>query len=224
MNPHPIFAAFAISALFLAACTDPDPEATAGTAAASALPAPPAPAPGEPTLDELRDALARFRDVEVALAEGYVPEPTNTCETADMMGLPASAGAMGVHFMRPDLLQITGMEPRVDGTGTHTDFMNPAVLLYEPQADGSLELVGVENLAFMEAWYAAGHEGPPSFHGVPYDRMVNDPNTEIDEAHFFAPHYDRHVWIFRDNPAGVFAMFNPAVTCEHHQGGEEHGH
>ncbi|HSJ05089.1 MAG TPA: hypothetical protein VK936_00215, partial [Longimicrobiales bacterium] len=142
----------------------------------------------------------------------------------DNMGLPTEAGAMGIHYFRPDLLQITGTEPRVDGTGTHTDFLQPAVLLYEPQADGSLELVGVENLVFMAAWEAAGNSGPPAFHGVTWDRMVNDPATELDEAHGFEPHYDRHVWIFRENPNGVFTPFNPAVTCEHHKGSAGHAH
>jgi len=33
--------------------------------------------------------------------------------------------------------------PRVDGSGTHTDFLRPAILIYEPQSDGSLELVAV---------------------------------------------------------------------------------
>lgn len=123
---------------------------------------------------------------------------------------------MGVHYLRPDLLQITATEPRVDGNGTHTDFATPAVLLYEPQADGSMELVGIENLAFERAWKEAGHSAPPSYMGVPYDHMVDDPATELDEAHHFEPHYDRHVWLFRENPNGPFAQFNPEVTCEHH--------
>jgi hypothetical protein len=29
------------------------------------------------------------------------------------------------------------------------------------------------------------------------------------------PHYDRHLWIFRENPDGVFTQFNPNVTCAH---------
>jgi hypothetical protein len=181
------------------------------------------PAPGEPTLDELRQALDRFRDVNVALAEGYVPDPDNHCVTAVDVGLPAEAGAMGVHYLRMDLLQITAVEPRVDGMATHTDFLTPSVLLYEPQADGSMELVGVENLAFTAAWRAAGHTSPPSFHGVAYDYMADDPATELDEAHAFEPHYDRHVWIFRENPKGVFEQFNPAVTCAHHHGGAHNG-
>jgi hypothetical protein len=26
-------------------------------------------------------------------------------------------------------------------------------------------------------------------------------------------HYDLHVWLWQDNPAGMFALFNPTVTC-----------
>jgi hypothetical protein len=184
----------------------------------------PAPGPGEPTLDEVRAATERFKDVNVALAEGYIRDPTNVCEVAPMMGLPAEDGAMGVHYFRPDLLGITETEPRVNGTGTHTDFTRPAVLIYEPQADGSMALVAVENLVFQAAWHAAGHTAPPSFHGVVYDTMADDPATEVDEAHFFMPHYDRHVWLYRDNPRGLFTSFNPAVNCDHHQAAASHEH
>jgi hypothetical protein len=75
---------------------------------------------------------------------------------------------------------------------------------------------------FARAWYAAGQTTPPTFHGVPYDTMTDDPNTPADEAHAFEPHFDRHVWIHRDNPSGVFAQFNPEVTCAHHRGAGVH--
>jgi hypothetical protein len=173
------------------------------------------PAPAEPTLDEVRKLTERFRDVKVALAEGYVAPPGDMCEVADMMGYPAKLGGMGVHYFRPDLLGIKGPpNPRVDGDGTHTDFRKPAILIYEPRADGSLELVAVENLVFKKAWHAAGNKGRPTFHGVEYDYMFDDPKTKIDEAHMFEPHYDRHVWVHRENPNGVFAQFNPSVTCK----------
>lgn len=183
----------------------------------------PAPGPGEPTLAEVRAATERFRDVKVALAEGYVADPMNLCETAPMMGQPASLGAMGIHYFRPDLLGITAPpSPRVNGDGTHTDFRRPAILIYEPQADGSLALVAVENLVFQAAWRKSGHTALPTFHGVPYDTMADDPKTAVDEAHMFEPHFDRHVWIFRENPNGVFTPFNPAVTCAHHRGATTH--
>lgn len=178
---------------------------------------------GEPTLAEVRDLTERFRDVDTALAEGYLRDPFDLCDTAEMMGRPAAAGAMGVHYFRPDLLGISEPpSPRVNGDGTHTDFRTPSILIYEPQADGSMELVAVENLVFARAWSAAGNAERPSFHGVPYDSMIDDPNTSTDEAHMFEPHFDRHVWIYRDNPSGVFAPFNPAVTCAHHKGAQGH--
>jgi hypothetical protein len=194
-----------------------------------AVPAASAASPAEPTLAEVRAASERFRDVKVALAEGYMADPMNTCETAQMMGRPAKLGAMGIHYFRPDLLGITAPpNPRVDGNGTHTDFRKPAILIYEPQADGSLELVAVENLVFQKAWHAAGNKRPPTYQGVEYDRMQDDPATKIDEAHMFAPHYDRHVWLYRDNPSGVFAQFNPNVSCAAQQAnaghGSKHGH
>jgi hypothetical protein len=184
-----------------------------------------APAPGEPTLDQVRAATARFRDVKMALAEGYIRDPGNMCETAEMMGKPAVLGGMGIHFFRPDMLGISGPpNPRVNGTGTHMDFHKPSVLIYEPQADGSLELVAVENLVFAKAWQEAGNKAPPAFHGVPYDFMADDPATPVDEAHMFEPHYDRHVWVHRENPNGVFAPFNPTVTCKYHKTGDAPHH
>jgi hypothetical protein len=174
----------------------------------------------EPSLAEVRAATERFRDVNVAIAEGYVRDLGNLCDAAEMMGKPKELGVMGIHYFRPDLLGITGPpNPRVNGTGTHTDFNKPSILIYEPQADESLQLVAVENLVFIKAWEAAGDSVPPSFQGVPYDKMVDDPKTEIDEAHMFEPHYDRHVWLYRDNPNGVFAQFNPNATCKYHRGG-----
>lgn len=181
------------------------------------------PAPGEPTLEEVHRATERFRDVDVAIAEGYIRDPFDLCDTAEMMGKPASLGAMGIHYFRPDLLGISAPpSPRVNGNGTHTDFLTPSILIYEPQADGLLELVAVENLVFAQAWHESGHAVPPSFHGVEYDRMADDPATAADDAHMFEPHYDRHVWIYRDNPNGAFAPFNPAVTCAHHTGAHSH--
>jgi hypothetical protein len=177
-----------------------------------------------PDLSGVRAATERFRDVNVALAEGYIRDPMNVCDSAEMLGKPASLGVMGIHYLRPDLLQITGTEPRVGGNGIHTDFLRPGVLIYEPQADGSLVLVAVENLAFEKAWKAAGHTSPPTFEGVTYNHMVDDPATETDEAHMFEPHYDLHVWLYRDNPNGMFAQFNPNVSCAHHKGTAGHTH
>ena len=76
--------------------------------------------------------------MKVALAEGYIRDPGNMCDAAEMMGKPAKLGVMGIHYLRPDLLGITGPpNPRVDGTGTHTDFITT-------NQNGFLEGVGMK--------------------------------------------------------------------------------
>jgi hypothetical protein len=167
-------------------------------------------------LDQLRHSLDKYRDVNVALADGYF-SPDNHCVSAAGEGLPPELGAMGIHFIHPELLQITATEPRVDGTGIHTDWSRPAILIYEPQADGTLELVATENLVFEAAWLAAGNTAAPVLNGRSWDHMADDPETPGDEAHGFAPHMDQHVWLWRENPAGTLMPFNANVTCEHHR-------
>jgi hypothetical protein len=157
--------------------------------------------------------------VIVAKREGYTTD--NKCTTAEMLGFPAEMGAMGLHYVRRDLL---GLPPkpalpgsgRVHGTGTHSDFTKPAMLVYEPQQDGSLKLVAVENLVFASAWQAAGKKGPPTFHGQPYVLLADKPETSVDEAHGWEPHYELHVWL-DENPNGIFAEFSPQVSCKHNK-------
>jgi hypothetical protein len=173
---------------------------------------------GEPSLDQIRKAAERFRDVKVAIAEGYTTD--NKCVTAETLGHPSEHGAMGLHYVRRDLL---GLPPKpvpgqkVSGTGTYTDFSKPAMLVYEPQADGSLELVGVENLVFASAWHANTGEEPPKYRGTPFVLLKDNPATKLDEAHGWEPHYELHAWVFRDNPVGMHAQVNPTVSCRYHK-------
>jgi len=167
-------------------------------------------------LDVIRAATEKYSDVNVALAEGFIPDPSGHCVSAAAEGLPPEWGDMGIHYINPELLQITASEPRVNGIGTHTDFTQPAILLYEPQEDGSLVLMGIENLVWIEAWEAAGNTEKPVFMGRNWDMMADNPATDGDEAHGFMPHYDQHVWLYRENPSGILSPFNPAASCEHH--------
>jgi len=175
--------------------------------------------PKEPTLNEVRAAAEKYRDVEVAKAEGFTTD--HKCTTAEMLGFPAQMGAMGLHYVRRDLL---GLPPkpappgsgRVHGTGTYTDFAKPAMLVYEPQEDGSLKLVAVENLVFASAWQAAGNKEAPTFHGEPYVLLADKPETKVDEAHGWEPHYELHVWL-DENPNGMFSEFSPNVSCQYNK-------
>ena len=174
----------------------------------------------EPSLAEVRAIAEKYRDVNVAKAEGFTTD--NKCVTAEMLGQPAAMGTMGLHYVRRDVL---GLPPkpsppgggRVHGTGTHTDFREPAMLVYEPQPDGTLQLVAVENLVFADAWHSASGAEPPKFHGRAWPLLKDDPATKVDEAHGWEPHYEQHLWVFRDNPKGAYSPFNPKVTCAHHK-------
>lgn len=166
-------------------------------------------------LNELRANVEKYKDISVAIADGYISPDNEHCVSAAAEGLPADLGAMGIHYVHPAILRITATEPRVDGTSTYTDWSQPSVLIYEPQTDGSMELVAVENLVFEAAWLASGNAEGPMLNGRRWDHMADDPATAGDEAHGFMPHYDQHVWLFRENPMGDLMPFNPAVTCEH---------
>lgn len=171
------------------------------------------------TLEQIRAATEKYQDPEVALADGYIPDPMNLCAHAGDEDLPRQVGAMGIHYFRPDLLGIQATEPRVNGDGIHTDFLEPSILVYHTTADGTLKLGAVENLVWERAWTEAGNDGPPEFHGFQYWHRIDNPvTTHADEAHLFEPHYELHMWLFEENPAGVFAQFNPRVNCEHHDG------
>jgi hypothetical protein len=205
-NVHAIAAA--IAAVGLLALTVPN-AATAQDVAAE--------------IEKVRVATLKYNDIKVALAEGYVPAPPGDCVTAAKEGLPAEWGGMGIHYINPKMLKIKGAKPRVHGESTHTDFMKPAILLYEPMADGSMKLVGVENLVFLHAWQAAGNQAAPRFAGRSYDTMADSTSTPHDEAHNFEPHMDQHVYFAKSaNPRDQLNPFNPSVTCEHFKGGGDH--
>ena len=177
-----------------------------------------APKSNEPSIEAVKAAAEKYRDVNVAIREGYTTD--HKCTTAEMLGFPREMGAMGLHYVRRDLL---GLPPkpappgsgRVSGTGTYTDFMKPAMLVYEPQADGSMRLVAVENLVFASAWHERSKE-PPAFHGEPFVLLKDKPDTKVDEAHGWEPHYELHVWL-DDNPNGMFSEFSPRVTCQYNK-------
>lgn len=132
-------------------------------------------------VDRVRAATERFADVSVAEAEGYGPIP---CVSG------ATGGAMGIHYVNGAYL----------GEDDNTlDINKPEAVMYEPQADGSLVLVGVEYISFAGPAVLEGHllhyRGSPNRYGLD-------------------PFYEIHVWAHRENPAGPFVGMNRNVSCE----------
>jgi hypothetical protein len=136
-----------------------------------------------------RAGTARFHDVNVAVAEGY--EPISEC--VSIPGL----GGMGIHYGKFALFMDAAVAPG-----------EPEILLYEPHADGSLRLVGVEYAVSSEAWHAAGNAAPPAFAGHSFEHAPGA--------------YVLHAWVWKNNPAGVFTSYNPKVTCPDGGPGHEH--
>lgn len=133
----------------------------------------------------IRAATAKYHDVDVALADGYVP-------VSDCVAGPD--GAMGVHYMNPAL------------AGAPVDLRHPAFLLYLPGDDG-LRLVGVEYFKADADQDLATDDDRPSLLGQDFDGPMpgHGPGAPV--------HYDLHVWTWAHNPDGMFAEFNPALSC-----------
>jgi hypothetical protein len=148
----------------------------------------------------VRKATVKYHDVNQAIADGYVAIPG----CVEVPGV----GAMGVHYLKESLL----------GDMT-ADLTMPEVLLYIPFGDG-LRLVGVEYLVI--AFADVGGNPIPWFDHEPPDAWYN-PAPELFGHTFHGPmeghdggmpwHYDFHVWAWQANPAGIFADFNPMLSC-----------
>lgn len=147
-----------------------------------------------PALAEVRAATARYHRVEAAIADGYAT--THACAA-----LPG-VGAMGIHFIKGALLGA----PTPAGDAV-VDPVRPEVLVYEPQANGRLRLVAVEWLVWRAAWDAAHPGTDPALFGTPFVRSFGA------GAHGLPDHYELHAWIWRHNPSGMFAQWNPEVSC-----------
>ena len=153
------------------------------------------------TLAAIRGGTARYHRVEQALADGYVPASPCVFQTDEDDN---EVAAMGYHYVNFDLIE--GAMPD-DDRATVIDPSAPEILLYEPQRNGRLRLVGVE---FMAS--AAGSDGiAPMLDGV----VFADHTAEEDRHDIPFPHYDLHVWTWRHNPDGLFASHNPNVSCQY---------
>src|SRR5512143_624214 len=141
-------------------------------------------------LAQARRATAKYQDVKVAIAAGYVP--TDACDA-----IPG-VGGMGYHYFNPSL-----------GRDSKVDLTTPEILLYE-SSGGGLRLVGVEYFVGIGAPDAPiPNPAPPApvLFGLPFDGPM------LGHIPGMPPHYDLHVWVWQPNPKGMFAMWNPKVTC-----------
>lgn len=143
-----------------------------------------APEPTPAQLSQLRQMMTRFETVESAKAAGYV-------QSSDCMS--SAQGAQGIHFASQALIDDPAVDP-----------LKPELVQYEPRADGSLRIIGVEYIVFQKAWHDAGNKAVPALLGQEFVL-----NTTLQPQPFYA----LHVWAWQHNPKGLFANWNPLVTC-----------
>ena len=128
-------------------------------------------------LAAMRAGSEKYRDVNAALAAGYIREPDEPLLHRRDDGHARRLGRDGRSLLPPRSPRCHRHRAQGRRQGRNLDFENPSILIYEPEADGGLELVAIENLVFEAAWQAAGNDAPPTLLGRTWDTMADDPRT-----------------------------------------------
>ncbi|MEO8619712.1 MAG: hypothetical protein ABI625_01530 [bacterium] len=131
-------------------------------------------------LTTLRGVTSSFHQFSAAQAAGWSAQIT-PCMSDPVLG------GMGFHYGNPAI---------IDGT---VSVDKPELLLYEPEANGRLQLVAVEYIVPLDEWTSSQ---PPRLFGR--DFKVNA------TFHVWA----LHVWVWERNPSGLYADWNPVITCK----------
>ena len=138
---------------------------------------------------EVRAAVARYHSFVQAERDGY-----------SIAGEPCVSepglGTMGIHAVNEALMADDVIDP-----------LRPEILLYVPDENGGLTFVGVEYWKADADGDLNTDEDRPSVLGVPFDGPMPGHNPVM------PVHYDLHVWVAERNPSGLFAPFNPAISC-----------
>jgi hypothetical protein len=150
-----------------------------------------------------RSATAKYQSLTAAKKTGY-------SILADTAGITCIAepqmGAMGVHYVKGDLVK----NPAIDAT-------HPEALVYAPDQHGKLHLAALEYVVIKSDWEASEAQpgvgswvtpAPPMLFGQVFN-LTDAPNR-----YGLPPFYSLHAWVWKDNPAGTFEMWNPSVHCD----------
>ncbi len=180
-----------LAAVLLAATTSTldaqkSPAGQAPAAPMAAAPATDAAAPVPTGLGEAIDRdVARLRAATARFKSASAAVAAGYPGETNCVKHPAH-GAMGYHYNNMALRDAV------------LDVERPEVLVYEKRPDGTFKLNGVEYIVPLAAWTKAE---PPTIMGQSLKRA--------DSLGFWY----LHVWSETVNPSGLFADWNPNVTC-----------
>lgn len=134
-------------------------------------------------LAALRAATAPFHRIAAAKAAGYDVQFPAGC-------FSSPAGGMGFHYLNGTKV----------GTLAPSE---PQLVIYEPQQNGALKLVGVEFIL----------PGSPTDVAPVLFGQTFEYNSTFEV-------WALHVWAWKNNPAGMFSDWNPHVSCEYAAGAQ----
>jgi len=168
--------------------------ALALTAATGASAAPQqAPSKHASGIAAVREATQSYQNLQRAENAGYeLFTDAKGIACIDMPGM----GGMGVHFVKSALVGDPSESIR-----------HPEALVYRIDKNGMLRLAAVEYVVLAEAWKAKHPHTAPKLFG--HEFMF----TKSGNRYGLPAYYSLHAWAWYDNPAGMFAPFNPRVTC-----------
>jgi hypothetical protein len=133
-------------------------------------------------LRAVKRVTARYHSLRRALDSGFVAFSLDPNNPDAPTCFDSPDGGMGVHYVR-----------NIDET---LDARDPEALVYEVGRHGRLSLAAVEYIVPEEL---VEPDDPPMLFG------------EMLHHHPFLPVYILHAWIWKSNPDGIFADFNPRV-------------
>lgn len=138
-------------------------------------------------LDAARAATEKYRDVTVALADGFVP--FTGCEDGQ-----------GIHYAN----MARASTPEVD-------VRYPEILLYLPTSDLGRRLVGIEYAKVDDDQDLSTDDDRPTL----FDRPFVGPMIGHDEPlHAEPKHFELHVWLYSSaSRNGMFAQVNESLEC-----------
>ena len=121
---------------------------------------------------------------------------------------------MGIHTPHPALIGNQTLDPEL-----------PELLLYLEKPGGGMRLIGVEYLQVVLLRNTATGQVGPWFSSSPWPStyQVVTPTPQLFGQTFNGPmpghnssmpwHWDLHAWVWAHNPNGMFAQWNPALSC-----------
>jgi hypothetical protein len=182
---HPLSLLIALVALLVVGTGSAEAQAPASVAKAMS-----------PDLDAAKTALAKYADPFAAIKDGYF-------STLACIDFPTGAvdgpveyppGAMGVHF-----INTANIGPKLDPA-------KPQVLIYEP--------VGNKLILAAAEWFVPVQvvgDGPaPAIFGQTLAGPMDGHEPIMPTS---LRHYDLHVWLWKNNPRGMFTSTNKDMKC-----------